>query len=153
MASRGAHQEAWVMRVLLDTNVLLDALLDREPWSEAAAAIWTAHDEGRLEAWITASSLTDIFYIGRRIKGHDVAREAVRLCLATFNVCPVDAATLQAADRLLGEDFEDNLQIACALASDLDGIVTRDPSDFAGSPIRVLAPSEVLDRLASRPKS
>ena len=69
------------MKVLLDTNVVLDVLLQRGPWMARAEAIWQASIHGRLESCITASSLTDIYYISRRLVGEQAARETVQKCL------------------------------------------------------------------------
>lgn len=102
-------------QVLLDTNVLLDVLLARAPWSQQAAAVWRANDDGRLLGYVSASTITDIFYIARRAAGVDKAREAIRTCLDAFVVCPVNRDVLEQAQQLSGEDFEDNVQIVCAL--------------------------------------
>jgi predicted nucleic acid-binding protein len=65
------------MRILLDTNVLLDFLLAREPFAIEAREIWLACEEGRCTGFLAAISVTNIWYIGRRIVGTDVAREHV----------------------------------------------------------------------------
>ena len=65
------------MRVLLDTNVVLDVLLDRQPWAVDAGAIWAACDQGRLDGFVTASSMTDFFYIARRASDLPAARAAL----------------------------------------------------------------------------
>lgn len=132
------------MRVLLDTNVVLDVLLNREPWVKGSAAVWRASDEGR----ITATTLTDIFYVSRRVAGLDTARQVVRTCLDGFEVCPVDRDALQQAEAMAGPDFEDNLQIACAVIANLDAIITRNKDDFEGAPIPALSPSELLAQLS-----
>ncbi len=136
------------MRVLLDTNVILDVLLKREPWVKDASALWQANDEGEIVGYVVASALTDIFYVARRLKGLDDARTAVRLCLEAFEICPVDRHTLEQADALPGNDLEDNLQIACAVMAGLEAIVTRNKGDFKESPVPVLTPTEILARLA-----
>lgn len=137
------------MRVLLDTNVILDVLLNREPWGIDAAQIWRMCSDGRLSGWVCASSITDIFYIARRLTDVTRARAAVGLCLSTFTICPVDRATLELADGMSGNDFEDNLQIACAIIHNIDVIVTRDPKGFLESPIRVTTASELLQKFSS----
>lgn len=135
------------MRVLLDTNVLLDALLDREPWAADASLVWAACDEGRLGGTILASTLTDIFYIARKQVDVSTAQLAVGLCLQVFEVCPVDRTALEHAVTLPGDDFEDNVQIACAVIAGVDAIVTRDTAGFAHSPVIVLTPAALAAQL------
>ena len=140
------------MRVLLDTNVVLDLLLQRDPWRAQAEALAQAGAEGRIQPHVSASSITDIFYISRRLVGAEQARRVVRACLDSLQVVGVTRELLDAAERRPGLDLEDNLQIECAVAAGLEAIVTRDPRGFAGSPVAVLTPAELLARLA-RPVS
>ena len=135
------------MKVLLDTNVVLDVLLKRGEWLVEAEAVWQASLDGRLESCITASSLTDIYYIGRRLVGGQAAREALRKCLDVLTILPVDEETLEAAYALTASDFEDGLQIASAVRHGAEAIVTRDPDDFAGAPVRVWSPTELAASL------
>ena len=139
-----------MMRVLLDTNVLLDLLLQRDPWAAEAEAIRLADTEGDLAIHVSASSLTDVFYVSRRLAGRDRAWGAIRLCLDQFRVVAVGGAELQAASGFAGEDFEDNLQIAVAVAAGLECIVTRDLSGFGHSPVPALQPADLLAKLATR---
>ncbi len=139
-----------MMRILWDTNVILDVLLKREPWVKEASVLWQANDESQIIGYMVASTLTDIFYGSRRAKDLNAARTAVRLCLEAFEICPVDRQTLEQADSLPGNDFEDNLQIACAALGGLDAIVTRDKDDFKGSPVPILTPTEMLAQLETR---
>ena len=135
------------MHVLLDTNVVLDVLLNRQPWVSEAAAIWQANDVGQIDAYLVATTLTNIFYVARRLTNMDTARAAVRTCLEAFEICVVDRLALEQAEKLSGGDFEDNLQIACASQAGLDAIVTRDPTGFQTSAVLVLTPTELLLRL------
>lgn len=135
------------MRILLDTNVVPDALLGRAPWSGDAESIRRAHAADRIEVCISASSLTDVFYVSRRIAGRDQAWRAVRTCLDQLVILAVGRAEAESAALLKGEDFEDNLQIACAVAVGLEFIVTRDPGGFADSPVPVLEPAAFLAKL------
>ncbi|MBI3912854.1 MAG: PIN domain-containing protein [Chloroflexi bacterium] len=136
------------MRVLFDTNIVLDVLLKREPWVTDASALWQANDEGRIVGYVAASALTDIFYVARRLAELDTARAAIRVCLESFEICTVDRQTLEHANELVGNDFEDNLQIACATLADLDAIVTRDQPDFSVAAMPVYTPAELLARLS-----
>ena len=137
-----------MMRVLLDTNVLLDSMLQRPPWHSDADAILHAAGRGAVTVAVTALSIANLFYIGRRIVGTDQARTDVRTCLNTLQVLAVDRQALMDADALAGSDFEDNIQIAAAVATGLDAIVTRDQSGFSHAPIPVWSPSDLLQRLA-----
>jgi predicted nucleic acid-binding protein len=129
--------------------VVLDALFDRQPWSADARAIWEAQLNNQVAAHITAAAVTDIFYVARRHAGRDQAWLAVRTCLDQLYVISVGASELQAAVALGGGDFEDNLQITCAAAANLDAIVTRDPSGFAHSTVEVVKPPDFANRLAA----
>jgi len=138
------------MRVLLDTNVVLDSLLARAPWNVEADDILHAADRGEVVCALTALSIANLFYIGRRLVGLVRARADVRTCLHRFEIVGIDEPTLLNADGLPGGDFEDNVQIAAAVESAVDGLVTRDPRGFAHSPIPVWSPAELLQRLQSQ---
>jgi predicted nucleic acid-binding protein len=138
-----------VLRALIDTNVVLDWLLDREPWSDEALPLWGARDGGRIVAYLPASVLTDIFYIIRRSMGISAAFAAVDRIFPAFGLLAVDGPLLQQARALPGNDFEDNVQIACAASAHLDLIITRNPVDFRTSPVRVIEPSQIALYLSS----
>ena len=135
------------MRVLLDINVILDALLQRPPWHQEANAILRAAANGQVTCAATTLSLATIFYVGRKAVGNAAARAAVRRYLAAFIIVPVDKQTLVDADALPGSDFEDNIQIAASVTACLDAIVTRNVADFAHSLVPVWEPAELLKRL------
>jgi predicted nucleic acid-binding protein len=135
------------MRLLLDTNVILDVLLRREPWRADAEAVWRANDERHIAGCLTAMTLTDIFYVARRSSDLATARQAVQLCLDEFEIVPVRRHDLERALQLSGPDYEDNLQIACAEAVAADAIVTRDQDNYQGSTIPIWSPAECRRRL------
>lgn len=130
------------MHLLLDTNVVLDVLLNRTPWVTDSLAVWDACDKGQATGFITATTLTNIFYIARRQTDVHRAHQAVRICLDAFTICTVDQSVLEHAYLLSGKDFEDDLQIACAVLSNVDAIITRNTADFDHATIPVLSPSD-----------
>ena len=136
------------MTVLLDLNVVLDSLLGREPWRAEADTIWDANRDGRIAAQMTAAALPTLFYVVRKQEDQARAHLAVANCLRSLGIVPVDRSALELATTLPGSDFEDNLQIACAMEACLDAIVTRNPKDFVGSSVPVLTPAELLALLA-----
>jgi hypothetical protein len=78
------------MKVLLDTSVLLDLLLNRSPWAADMATVWNAHRRGQIEAFLAAFTVPTVFYIVRRQTDLATARTAVADCLATLHIAPVD---------------------------------------------------------------
>jgi len=135
------------MNVLIDSNVVLDVVLKRQPWEPEASQVWAACESGRVTGYLAASMLTDMFYIVRRTVDRVAAFDAIDVALQTFTIGAVDRTLLERARHLPGNDFEDNVQIACALIAGLDAIVTRDPKGFAESPVLVLTPADLLARL------
>ena len=129
--------------MLFDTNVVLDLLLRREPWVSQARPLVEMHDTGQIVGYLPVSALTDLFYISRRIVGITRAFEVVDRCLNDFEALALDRALIEAARRLPGNDFEDNVQIACAMMARLDLIVTRNVADFAHSPIPTVGSADV----------
>ena len=138
-----------MIHALLDTNVILDVLLDRTPWSTDAVALWQAQLDRRFVACVTATSLTDIFYITRRYAGSEKAWQAVHSSLDQLSVIPVGIDELRLATTLDGNDFEDNLQMACAISRQLDLIVTRNLTGFSRNNIPILTPQQMLLKLAA----
>jgi predicted nucleic acid-binding protein len=80
------------MLVLVDTNIALDWLLEREPWFTADEPFWQRLDDGQITGYITATTLTDIFYITRRLRGRQIAYTAIRESLSAFEVVAVDVS-------------------------------------------------------------
>ncbi len=136
------------MKVLIDTNIVLDFLLQREPFFQEAELLFQAIEFGQTVGYITATTLTDIFYIARRhTRNVEQARQAVAETLKVMDICPVNRAVLESAFGFGLVDFEDAVQIACAVAQGLDAILTRDTQGFLSSPIAVLSVQELLQQL------
>lgn len=104
-------------QVLLDTDIILDLYLDREPFADAAATLWGAHEAGYLIAYVSAITPVNLFYVARRLKGREVARRAVSELLATLPVCAVGLVVLKTGLETGFKDFEDAVQHASAIAA------------------------------------
>lgn len=129
------------MRILFDTNILLDALLAREAFVADAAPLLKAVEAGTIEGFMSATTITDVHYlVGRQTRNEAMAMTAITQLLALMEICAVDRSVLEQAIALELPDFEDAVQIACAMSLGLDAIVTRDILGFVGSPIPVLPP-------------
>jgi predicted nucleic acid-binding protein len=131
-------------RLLVDTNVILDVLLDRQPHAKASVAIWACIESGPWEGFLAAHAITTIHYLAQRELGTVKAKQLITLILRVFRVATVESAVIYEALRLPLADFEDAVTAAAALTSECDYVVTRDPKAFRGSPVRVLAPEAAL---------
>jgi predicted nucleic acid-binding protein len=136
-----------VSRLLFDTNIVLDVLLEREPYFEASSAVWAAVESGNAEGMLAAHAVTTIHYLLRKERGNAKARRIVSVVLRAFKVAPVNGAVVQDALQLPLSDFEDAVTAAAAKLAGCDYIVTRDPRGFRGSPVRALAPEAVIPLL------
>ena len=135
------------MKVLLDTNIILDVLLRRSDWLQDSIAIWRSEV---IACYTSATSITDVFYVVRKRADLKAARAAVQVCLKDLTVLAVDAHLLMLASKMPGSDFEDNVQIACAQGAKLDAIVTRDEKGFRLAEMPAFRPSALLAELARR---
>ncbi len=132
------------MRVLVDTNVLLDVLAGREPFYPEAARIWTLAESGAVDACIAAIGFSNCFYVMRKHGGQRSAEQAVRLLRDIFTPVELTARIIgQAIDSDL-EDFEDAIQFHSAIHAGADCIVTRNPDDFPRDAVSILTPAEFL---------
>ncbi|MBZ5634113.1 MAG: PIN domain-containing protein [Acidobacteriia bacterium] len=131
-------------RILFDTNVVLDVLLDREPYVEASAAVWAAIEAGSSEGMLAAHAVTTIHYLIRKEMGAVKTKRIISAILRVFGVAAVDGAVVQEALQLTFADFEDAVTAAAARLAGCTCIVTRDPKGFRGSPVRSLTPEAIL---------
>lgn len=127
-------------RVLIDTNVILDVLLEGEPHLKSSQTLWAAIEKGLAEGLLSAHALTTIHYLIGRGQNSGTAKRAVASLLRVFQVAAVDHVVMREALEMPSADFEDAVTAAAARAAGCDFIVTRDPKGFRGSRVRVLSP-------------
>ena len=138
------------MRVLIDTCVIIDALQAREPFKENAEKIFIKAANKEFNAFITAKSATDIYYLTHRSTHSDSAtRKIMAKLFILFE--PLDTAGLDCRKAILSEmtDYEDAVMAETALRTEMDCIITRNIKDYAKSPVKVYQPSEFLYYLES----
>lgn len=136
-----------ISRVLIDTNVLLDYLLEREPFFEDAKKVILSCTEGNIKGCIAAHSISNIFFILRKDYTAKERREILSDLCTIFDVEGIDKSKLLAG--LANEeflDFEDCLQMECAKSYGAEYIVTRNVSDYSVSEIKAISPGEYLER-------
>lgn len=136
------------MKVLFDTNVVLDLLLDRQPFANDAAALFSRVESGRIAGFLGATTVTTIHYLVAKALGGRRAIVEIRKLLRLFEVAPINRAVLHSATDLGFEDFEDAVLHEAAAQVGAEAIVTRDPKGFAGAKLPVYSPAEM--RAAAR---
>ena len=129
-------------KIFVDTNILLDVALHREGFFEQSSAVWGDCESGKVQGFISAISLNNLYYIVRRRATADVALEYVRLILNVFSVVPLDEGILRLAVDLPQKDFEDAIQTFSALQVKADCIVTRDREHFSNNYLAIVSPAE-----------
>lgn len=133
------------IRVLLDTDILLDFLTDRQPFSENAEKIFRLCKEKKINAFIAAHSFINIFYILRKEYSNLERRRLLHLIRQYVNVCSIDKEKIDnSIERKDFLDFEDCVQDECAIAINASYIITRNTKDYTFSYIKALTPSEFL---------
>jgi predicted nucleic acid-binding protein len=135
------------MKLLLDINVLLDVLLQRDPWAEVAARLLTRIERGEAEGFVAGHTLTTIHYVVSRAGDRQLAAAAVTDLLRFMEVIPVENVDFSQALVLPMEDFDDAVQAAAALKIGVDYIVTRDEKGFGGLSIPSVNSGEILSLL------
>ena len=142
------------MRVLIDTCVIIDALQARIPFAKAAQKIFIYSANQQFDGYITAKSVTDIYYLTHRLTHSDAeTRKILSKLFTLFHV--LDTASLDCRKAITSEisDYEDAIMVETAIRSDMDCIVTRNVKDYAKSSVLVYEPSAFLSILEAENES
>lgn len=132
-----------VNKILIDTNVLLDYLLEREPFFEDAKKVILSCTDGKTSGCIAAHSISNMFFILRKDYNAKERREVLLNLCKIFDVEGIDKAKLiSGLQNGNFSDFEDCLQMECAKSYGADYIVTRNVSDYATSEVKAITPQE-----------
>ncbi|WP_180326477.1 PIN domain-containing protein [Raoultibacter phocaeensis] len=132
---------------MLDTNVVLDMLAEREPFRRTASLIKALGFVGEIEVWVSAKSFTDIFYIMRKNFTSETIQELFLENLLAVKVCSIDGDDIRTASKRSWPDFEDCLVSIAAEKVKADYLVTRDRLGFAQAKTAVCSPDEFFDML------
>ena len=130
------------MRVLLDTNVVLDVLQARVGFVEDAVAVFDMIEFNAITGLLCATTVTTLAYLAGKTVGKAQATRQIRELLVLFEVAPVTRAVLDGALRSKAPDFEDAVLAEAALLAGADAIITRNLRDFAHSPVRAYTPAQ-----------
>jgi len=135
------------MKVLFDTNVVLDLLLARAPHDIHAKTLFGHVEKERIQGFLCATTVTTIHYLASKTVGKPSATEAIRSLLSLFDVATVNRAAIDAALTTDFKDFEDAVLHESARLRQVDAIVTRNTKDFTKATLRIYTPEELATLL------
>ena len=135
------------MKVLIDTNVILDVLYKREGFYEDSLKIWKLCETRKIDGYISALSIPNIVYIWRRELDPEKTLEVINNINLVFKIYDLKSEIIMQAAEKKTKDYEDALQMVTAQKLKASFIVTRNIKDFTGSKIIAVKPSELLERL------
>ena len=135
------------MKILFDTNIILDIFLARQPFLENAAKLFAKVEEGKLEGILGATTITTLYYLISKQLGNKRTKQVIEKLLNLFEIGSVDRLVLRTSLSLDLPDYEDTVLHQVALHNQSQGIVTRDRHGFEKGTLPVYSPEELLKSL------
>ena len=134
------------MRVLIDGNIILDVLQNREPHAEASARIWKLSETGLIEGYVSALTFADLVYVMRKELNPEKISEVLKKLALIFRFTELSVSDMEKAADMLWNDYENTVQAATAARIHADAIITRNIRDYQQSTIPAFTPQEFLER-------
>ena len=135
------------MKVIIDTNVVLDVLFERKPFVKAAIKVFCLVEESRIDAFLCATTITTIDYLLIQSLPASKARNALRKLISLFEIATVNRPVIERALVSKITDFEDAVLDEAGQMAGVDSVITRNTKDFTGSSLKVFDPNEFLAQL------
>ena len=130
--------------MIVDTNVVLDVLLEREPFVKDAVDLFCLAEESQIDAFLCATTITTIDYLLTQSLPASKARDALGNLISLFEIATVNRPVIERALRSKIHDFEDAVLDEAGQMAGVDSVITRNTKDFAGSTLKVFDPTEFL---------
>lgn len=135
-------------RLFLDTNIIIDLLADRLPYSSIARQLLVLAENKQVKLYTSSHSIATAYYLVKKYSDEQSLRRAITILIEIVTVIPVDADVIQKSLRAGQKDFEDSIQIFCACTIDnIFAIITRNLKDFKSSAVPAYAPDALLQIL------
>ena len=132
------------MKILFDTNIVLDFLFDRKPFSNLAANLFTKVEKGMIQGYLCATTITTIYYLAAKTKGNTHAEQHIRSLMSLFEIAPINRTVLESALHANFDDFEDAVISESAIHIGAQGVVTRNLRDFSKSKLNLYSPEQLI---------
>ncbi|MFC1746204.1 PIN domain-containing protein [Candidatus Riflebacteria bacterium] len=140
------------MKVLFDTNIILDVLLKRKLFYKPAYQLFRLVEISSIEGFICANSVTTIYYLSEKITDRKKTERQINNLLKLFKVAAVDKLILENAMKAKFKDYEDAVVYESGIGIKADSIVTRNPRDFKKAKIPIFTPEELLTIFKNNPR-
>jgi len=141
------------LKILFDTNIVLDVLMDRLPHSDVAVELFSRVEEGSLIGYLCGTTIPTVVYLAAKTVGAERAQEEIKKLLSLFEVAPVNRHVLESALELDFKDFEDAVLHEAACHIGADAIVTRNQKDFKKSRIPIYSSAEMVKILTQKSRT
>jgi len=136
--------------IFIDTDVIIDFLIDREPHSREAAIIFTLIEQKKLKGYVSSLTFSNLYYVLRKIESHNKVIAKLDSISRLLTILKVDQQIIKLAIASEFPDFEDSIQYNCALGyKKIDVLITRNIKDYKGSQIPVMTPAIYLKMVSS----
>nr|WP_228021172.1 PIN domain-containing protein [Microcystis sp. LEGE 08355] len=134
---------------MIDTNIIIDIALERQPYFTNSETVLAFVEQGQIEGYISASTISDLYYLIRKQKGRDLTIEFLQEILTFCQIATVNQAAIRMAFTTNFQDFEDSIQYSTAVVNQLDAIITRNPQDFPIVTPRIITPEQLIAELTN----
>lgn len=132
------------MKVLFDTNIILDVLLDRKQFVELSATLVSLVETKNIEGYLCATTITTIDYLVTKAHNRKIAKESIKKLLSIFKIASVNREVLRLSVESNFTDFEDAVQFYSGQLVEVDSIVTRNVNDYKKASYPIYSPNELL---------
>ncbi len=137
------------MKILFDTNIILDVLLNRAPFVDLSANLVSSVENKVIEGYLCATTITTLDYLISKAVNRETARIEIQKLLALFQIADVNSAVLSMAINSSFTDFEDAVQYFSGKCSQVDGLVTRNTKDYKKATLPIYTPDELWSIFSS----
>jgi predicted nucleic acid-binding protein len=136
--------------LFIDTDVLIDFLIDRKPHSREAAIIFTLVEQKKLKGYVSSLTFSNLYYVLRKVESHNKVISKLDSISKMLTILKVDQQIIKYAIASGFPDFEDSIQYNCALDyKKIDVLITRNTKDYKNSEIPVMTPADYLKTVSS----
>ena len=139
------------MKVLIDTNIIMDVALQRQPFFAASNLVLSLIQQKQVEGYVSASTFGDLYYLIRKDQGRELALDFLSRLATICKVANVNETAIKMALTANFRDFEDAIQYSTAVINQLEAIITRNPQDYPNVTIRILTPTQLIQELGILP--